>query len=153
MRTVNLPRAGGKTTRAVIASEMYQYPILAVTRAQAKIIKDRARELNAIIPEPILVEELPQCKSGVIIDEGIHTLLTLIRNKAEFPIDVPLITLTVPNTNINDLTENMIQDLIGVQEMIQELPDCEIGKFKERCDFIAKRVKNNINDIRRMGTI
>ena len=154
MQILNLPRARGKTTRAVIMSEHYKYPILALTKAQARIIKDRAKELDANIPEPISICDIPTCKNGLIIDEGIHTLLTLIRDKANYPIDIPLITLTVPKEDTKNSLEYIIQNLIGVQEMIQELPtNCEIGKVAETCEFISNKVKSIREEAERIRTV
>ena len=143
MKILNLPRAGSKTTRTVIMSEHYQYPILVSSKAQANIIKDRAKELNAVIPEPISINEISTCKNGLIIDEGIHTLITLIRDKAEFPIDIPLITLTVPKEDIMDSLEYIIQNLMNVQKMVQEIPtNCQVGEIEKTCKNISNKIKN-----------
>ena len=50
---------------------------------------------------------------------------------------------------INDIKDN----LIGVQEMVQELPDCEIGKLSETCNFIANKIKNIRYELERLKMV
>lgn len=153
MRVINLPRGGGKTTRAILASEQYKYPVLVVSRAQATNIKNRAKELNALIPEPISISELANCKTGVIVDEGIQTLLTLIRDKAELSIEIPLITLSVSSPDTSDLFDNILQRLTCVKGMIQELNNCEVGKLDEQLTIISERINIIKEDIERIRTV
>lgn len=153
MRVINLPRGGGKTTRAILASEQYKYPVLVVSRAQAANIKNRAKELNALIPEPISISELANCKTGVIVDEGIQTLLTLIRDKAELSIEIPLITLSVSSPDTSDLFDNILQRLTCVKGMIQELNNCEVGKLDEQLTIISERINIIKEDIERIKTV
>lgn len=153
MRVMNLPRGGGKTTRAILASEQYKYPVLVVSRAQAANIKNRAKELNALIPEPISISELANCKTGVIVDEGIQTLLTLIRDKAELSIEIPLITLSVSSPDTSDLFDNILQRLTCVKGMIQELNNCEVGKLDEQLTIISERINIIKEDIERIRTV
>lgn len=153
MRVINLPRGGGKTTRAILASEQYKYPVLVVSRAQAANIKNRAKELNALIPEPISISELANCKTGVIVDEGIQTLLTLIRDKAELSIEIPLITLSVSSPDTSDLFDNILQRLTCVKGMIQELNNCEVGKLDEQLTIISERINIIKEDIERIRTV
>ena len=141
MRVINLPRGGGKTTRAVLASEQYKYPVLVVSRAQAANIKNRAKELNALIPEPISISELANCKTGVIVDEGIQTLLTLIRDKAELSIEIPLITLSVSSPDTSDLFNDILQGLTCVKGMVQELNNCEVGKLNGYLALISAKIE------------
>lgn len=150
---MNLPRGGGKTTRAILASEQYKYPVLVVSRAQAANIKNRAKELNALIPEPISISELANCKTGVIVDEGIQTLLTLIRDKAELSIEIPLITLSVSSPDTSDLFDNILQRLTCVKGMIQELNNCEVGKLDEQLTIISERIDIIKEDIERIRTV
>lgn len=153
MRVINLPRGGGKTTRAILASEQYKYPVLVVSRAQAANIKNRAKELNALIPEPISISELANCKTGVIVDEGIQTLLALIRDKAELSIEIPLITLSVSSPDTSDLFDNILQRLTCVKGMIQELNNCEVGKLDEQLTIISERINIIKEDIERIRTV
>ena len=153
MQVMNLPRGGGKTTRAVLASEFYKYPVLVTNRAQAKNIKDRAKELNALIPEPISISELVNCKTGVIVDEGIHTLLTLIRDKAELPIEIPLITLSTSSYDTGNLFDDILQRLTCVKEMVQELKNCEVGKLDGQLAFILAKIEVTKEDIERIRTV
>ena len=153
MRVMNLPRGGGKTTRAILASEQYKYPVLVVSRAQADIIKDRAKELNALIPEPISIDDLQGCNTGVIVDEGIHTLLTLIKDKAKFPIDIPLITLSVSSPDTSDLFDNILQNLTCVKGMVQELKNCEVGKLDGHLAFISAKIEVMKENIERIRTV
>ena len=153
MQVMNLPRGGGKTTRAILASEQYKYPVLVVSRAQAANIKNRAKELNALIPEPISISELANCKTGVIVDEGIHTLLTLIRDKAGHPIEIPLITLSASNYDTGDLFDDILQRLTCVKGMVKELNNCEVGKLDGHIAFISAKIeviKENIERIRKV---
>ena len=150
MRVINLPRGGGKTTRAVLASEQYKYPVLVVSRVQAENIKDRAKEL---IPEPISIDGLNGCNTGVIVDEGIHTLLTLIKDKAKFPIDIPLITLSVSSFDTSDLLDNILQRLTCVKGMVQELNNCEVGKLDTQLTIISERIDIIKEDIERIRTV
>lgn len=153
MRVINLPRGGGKTTRAILASEQYKYPVLVVSRAQAANIKNRAKELNALIPEPISISELANCKTGVIVDEGIQTLLTLIRDKAELSIEIPLITLSVLSLDTSDLFDNILQRLTCVKGMVQELNNCEVGKLDAQLTIILERIDIIKEDIERIRTV
>ena len=153
MRVINLPRGGGKTTRAVLASEQYKYPVLVVSRAQANIIKDRAKELNALIPEPISIDGLEGCNTGVIVDEGIQTLLTLIKDKAKFPIEIPLITLSASSYDTGDLFDYILQHLTCVKGMVQELKNCEVGKLDGHLAFISAKIEVMKEHIERIRTV
>ena len=153
MRVINLPRGGGKTTRAVLASEQYKYPVLVVSRAQANIIKDRAKELNALIPEPISIDGLEGCNTGVIVDEGIQTLLTLIKDKAKFPIEIPLITLSASSYDTGDLFDYILQYLTCVKGMVQELKNCEVGKLDGHLAFISAKIEVMKEHIERIRTV
>ena len=53
MKIINLPRAKGKTTRLLYASEFNNIPILCSNQASKQHLLDSAKRLNLDIPEPI----------------------------------------------------------------------------------------------------
>ena len=53
MKIINLPRANGKTTRLLYASEFNNMPILCMSRDAKQHLLDSAKKLNLTIPEPI----------------------------------------------------------------------------------------------------
>ena len=53
MKIINLPRASGKTTRLLYASEFNNTPILCMSRDAKQHLLDSAKRLNLEIPEPI----------------------------------------------------------------------------------------------------
>lgn len=142
MQIINLPRGSGKTTRAVVLSELYGYPVLAISRSQIEVIKDRARELSAKIPEPILIADLPKCQAGVIVDEGLITLSALIRDKAGFPINIQAVTLTAPQINIVDEINNILLDIDNVKADVMSLPNLSVGNFCLECESIIRKLQN-----------
>ncbi len=66
-------RNTGKTTRALHISELTRRPILTLNRAQADLMKHRAREAGLHIPEPIAWSAPSQkgrTVNGFIVDEA-----------------------------------------------------------------------------------
>ena len=45
-------RASGKTTGLIYTSEATQYPIVTFNRTSIRYIKDMARDMGCLIPEP-----------------------------------------------------------------------------------------------------
>ena len=62
MNLLTKPRGTGKTIALIYTSEATGYPILVKTRAIVDNIKNRAKELGCIIPEPITHTELSMNK-------------------------------------------------------------------------------------------
>lgn len=151
MRVMNLPRGGGKTTRAVLASEQYKYPVLVTDKTRAKIIKDKAKELNAEIPDPISINDLRFCDTGVIVDEGIHILTTLIQDKADCLIEIPLITLSVSGFDVNNILDVAINRLGYVEQDVQRLNKSTISELTEKCNDISNsiaRIRKDLEGLR-----
>lgn len=63
MNLLMKPKGTGKTITLIYASEATGYPILVKTRANANEIKNRAKKLGCIIPDPITHIELSMDKS------------------------------------------------------------------------------------------
>lgn len=146
MQIINLPRGWGKTTRAIYLSELYNIPILVSNRITKNVIKNKAKiDLNAKIPEPVLISELGNVDlpNGIIVDEAINTLVSIIRANANFPIDVKAITISVPE-NIKSFFEvdTLKIEFSEIKRKISELSDCQIGKLKNECDSLIKRINN-----------
>lgn len=75
-------RGIGKTTTLIKKSNINQYPIICLDIGRAKNIKIMAQKLNIIIPEPILVSQLPigvnENIEKVLIDDIDDVLFKLI---------------------------------------------------------------------------
>lgn len=76
MRLLIKPRASGKTTGLIYASEATGYPIAVATKQSAEFVKQRAAELNCIIPNPVTFSELREHRvrgsheyDNVLVDE------------------------------------------------------------------------------------
>ncbi len=104
MRIFNLPRAGGKTTRMLYASEFQQIPILCKNQKYKGFLQDKARFLGIDIPEPVTVKEFldkPRSLSTheILIDEALMVLCEIIKQIAgRMPVNVAGITLSDEKT-------------------------------------------------------
>lgn len=56
MKIINMGRGQGKTKRLIQYSSINNVPIVCWSRQHCKIIKEQAKEMNLIIPEPIVAE-------------------------------------------------------------------------------------------------
>lgn len=156
MLIINLPRGYSKTSRAIYLSEITKAPILVTNRITKAIIQNKARtELKATIPDPVLISELEgnTFPNGLIVDEAINVLLSFIKEQTNSTTEVKALTLTAPNESIDKPINDIKDNLIGVQEMVQELPDCEIGKLSETCNFIANKIKNIRYELERLKMV
>ena len=101
MKIINLPRAKGKTTRLLYASEFQEIPILCVNDRYKEYLIDAAEELGLKIPEPISVTEVVSNRlrgnnigdNGVLVDEAPMVLQSLL-NSFGLKGEVKAITLT-----------------------------------------------------------
>lgn len=50
-------RASGKTTGLIYTSEATQYPIVTLNRISIRYIKEIAKDLGCLIPEPLCIED------------------------------------------------------------------------------------------------
>lgn len=104
MKIFNLPRAGGKTTRMLYASEFQQIPILCKDQNYKSFLRDKAKFLGINIPEPITVREFldkPRTLSAheILIDEALMVLCEIIKQIAgRMPINIAGITLSDEKT-------------------------------------------------------
>ena len=104
MRIFNLPRAGGKTTRMLYASEFQQIPILCKDYKYKGFLQDKAKFLGINIPEPITVKEFldkPRSLGAheILIDEALMVLCEIIKQIAgRMPINIAGITLSDEKT-------------------------------------------------------
>lgn len=104
MKIFNLPRAGGKTTRMLYASEFQQIPILCKDQNYKSFLQDKAKFLGINIPEPITVREFldkPRSLSAheILIDEALMVLCEIIKQIAgRMPINIAGITLSDEKT-------------------------------------------------------
>ena len=144
MQIINLPRGWGKTTRAIYLSELYNIPILVSNRITKNVIKNKAKiDLNAKIPEPVLISELGKVDlpNGIIVDEAINTLVSIIRANADFPIDVKAITISVPEKSDDFLDVDSIQTTLNkIKQEISELPNCQIKELQTKCNLLTERI-------------
>lgn len=89
-------RATGKTTQLLYTSATTQYPIIVQNKLQTKLLLDKAKDLNLIIPVPMTVEEFKNGRGmnydHVLIDEGYN----LIGEALDYYLDthVAAVTLT-----------------------------------------------------------
>ena len=81
MRLLFKDRGQGKTTGLIYASEATGYPIVTFGNVQAKTIKELAKQMGCIIPEPLTVDVLKirhlPSNTNVLLDE-----VTTILDKA-----------------------------------------------------------------------
>ena len=74
MKIINLSRQCGKTTRLLYASEFNDIPIVCATHPQKDYLKEKAKQMQLLIPEPIVVSEftrggIKKLDSDILIDE------------------------------------------------------------------------------------
>lgn len=73
-------RATGKTTQLLYTSATTQYPIIVQNKLQTKLLLDKAKDLNLIIPVPMTVEEFKNGRGHgmnhdhVLVDEGYNLI-------------------------------------------------------------------------------
>lgn len=84
MKIINLPRQCGKTTRLLYASEFNDIPIVCATHQQKDYLKEKAKQMQLLIPEPIVVSEftrggIKRLDSDVLIDEIPMVLQAMFR--------------------------------------------------------------------------
>lgn len=70
-------RASGKTMGLIYTSEATQYPIVTFNRASIGYIKNKARDLGCLIPEPLCIADLKsdsamgrRLPDNVLLDEA-----------------------------------------------------------------------------------
>lgn len=70
-------RASGKTTGLIYTSEATQYPIVTFNRTSIRYIKDMARDMGCLIPEPLCIEDFKgdaarvrRLPDNVLLDEA-----------------------------------------------------------------------------------
>ena len=70
-------RASGKTTGLIYTSEATQYPIVTFNRASIDYIKDMARKMECLIPEPLCINDFTRDSArgkrlpdNVLLDEA-----------------------------------------------------------------------------------
>lgn len=85
MKIINLARGQGKTTRLLYASEFNNIPIVCATHLQKDCLKEKAKQLHLIIPEPIVVSEftrggIKRLDSDILIDEMPMVLEAMFHN-------------------------------------------------------------------------
>lgn len=73
-------RGTGKTTQLLYTSATTQYPIMVQNKLQTKLLLDKAKDLNLIIPVPMTVEEFKNGRchgmnhDHVLVDEGYNLI-------------------------------------------------------------------------------
>ena len=85
MKIINLPRQCGKTTRLLYASEFNDIPIVCATHQQKDYLKEKAKQMQLLIPEPIVVSEfirggVKRLDKDILIDEAPTVLEVMLRN-------------------------------------------------------------------------
>ena len=88
MKIINLPRANGKTTRLLYASEFNNIPILCMNRDAKQHLLDSAKRLNLNIPEPITTSDVTiggvfktsMKDQDILVDEAPIVLQYLLNN-------------------------------------------------------------------------
>lgn len=99
MKTINIGRGKGKTTRLLYASEMNQVPIITHSKQSAAVLKDMAKKLHLNIPEPISILEasasnkLQGLGHSCYIDESLMCLEAIMNS---IGLSVEAVTLTAP---------------------------------------------------------
>ncbi len=87
MKIINLPRACGKTTRLLYASEFNNIPILCANQTYKQHLLDRAKQLNLVIPEPITASDITMSGAAfktsmrdqdILVDEAPMVLQSLL---------------------------------------------------------------------------
>lgn len=70
-------RANKKTTGLIYTSEATQYPIVTFNRMSINYIKDKARDMGCLIPEPLCIEDFKgnstrgkKLPNNVLLDEA-----------------------------------------------------------------------------------
>lgn len=106
MKTINIGRSKGKTTRLLYASEFNQVPIVTHSRENAKMLKDMAKKLNLNIPEPVSILEVFATNKlqgrghSCYIDESLMCLEAIMNSMG---LSVEVVTLTAPyDTDFSD---------------------------------------------------
>lgn len=143
MQIINLPRGWGKTSRAIYLSEMYNTPILATSRIGKTILKNKAKELKAKIPEPVLISELNNNSfpNGIIIDEALNTLIAIIRENTNSIVDIKAMTLSIPEKSNDFLNIDSIQETLNkIEQGISELPNCQVKELQTKCNLLVERI-------------
>ena len=101
MKIINLPRAKGKTTRLLYASEFNNVPILCASQAYKQYLLDSAKRLNLNIPEPITTSDVTiggvfktsMKDQDILVDEA-PTVLQYLLNHLGMKGNIKAITLT-----------------------------------------------------------
>ena len=96
MKIINLPRAAGKTTKAVKMSAELNIPILCASKSYAYVVCDRAQEFDLQV-KTITISELQNMKElpdSVIIDELDFVLAQLLNQITGKTIGVTMATIS-----------------------------------------------------------
>ena len=104
MKIINLARGQGKTTRLLYASEFNDIPIVFATHQQKDYLKEKAKQMQLLIPEPIVVSEftrggIKRLDSDVLIDEIPMVLQTMFRQLG-LNGEIKAITLSEKDNNL-----------------------------------------------------
>lgn len=96
-RLIIKDRAAGKTTQLLYTSETTGYPIVTWSEESKKLLLDKAKELNLIIPEPMTVQNWDLKHRGrniehVLIDDAERVISEALNQY--FNCDVIAVTLT-----------------------------------------------------------
>lgn len=100
MRGLFLERGRGKTTASIYTSAMTGCPIIAATENSKGYIKEMAKKLGVVIPDPVAIRECTRGKefpNGVLIDNA----EAVIRTWARENLNAPVVAFTM-TTETND---------------------------------------------------
>lgn len=97
LKILQKERGKGKSTGLIYTSEITGYRILCYTQKHCNYLKDMAKELGIIIPEPMTIREYKNLKGmptdcGIMIDDLDQCLDEILNNY--FGIDVMAVTIT-----------------------------------------------------------
>ena len=140
---INLSRGGGKTTALVYASAVDKVPILCLNKENKKYIKDLAKRLGLIIPEPLTchTEDLIALNTfdfkEILVDNAEAVIPTLIG--ALTGVKIKGMTMSVPMVHPEQKTfsENQIDELVET---------IKARSFKETAYEAAKRLQKTWKD-------
>ena len=112
MKLLIKDRGTSKTTGLIYTSEATGYPIVTSSKIQACYIKDWAKDMNCIIPDPITVEELLTFKMKKI---------NLVEN--------------VLFDNVETILEDAINSYLGVNVVCATMTDVEKENHQKKIEL------------------
>lgn len=113
MKILNQDRCTGKTTMLIHTSYTTGYPIIVPTRTIKEYIKNKAKQMELNIPEPILFSDKTSLSKvtadKILIDELGIMLSEVLSEYFNKPVEAATMTIPITVTNPDLLKENDIK--------------------------------------------